>query len=320
VIDAYEAAIDPVLKAQARLREGMPQPGSKQEDSEEAMSEDEGTKSDSSLDDYEKDGPAVEEQLEVTSAEHQRRIPRKERILIKEPTAVLPAAPAQPWVSAATSTSLTVTWLPPSQDYNPPFDYVLQYAQADSGEFCNIPNPHEGQIPAHVVQGLTTGTSYVFRVQALLGGQCGEPSPISRPFTVETPFRCCYSFATHPAGVEVSPHAFTGEEMAFFRTLDTPQKVQDWLDDQPMNHEVVDDTCLSPLESLRQNHQHCIEGAMLAAYILSLHGHPPLLCDMRSCSEDDSLTSTSIRSQFESRQTCDLLSCSNMIPSLYPQI
>ena len=26
---------------------------------------------------------------------------------------------------------------------------------------------------------------------------------------------------------------------------------------------------------------------MLAAYILSLHGYPPLLCDMRACSEDD---------------------------------
>ena len=48
--------------------------------------------------------------------------------------------------------------------------------------------------------------------------------------------------------------------MALFQTLDTPQKVQDFIDEQPMNHELVDDTCFSPLEAVRQNHQHCIEG------------------------------------------------------------
>ena len=36
--------------------------------------------------------------------------------------------------------------------------------------------------------------------------------------------------------------------------------------------QVMDDTCLSPLECIRQNHCHCIEGAMLGAFVLSLHG------------------------------------------------
>jgi hypothetical protein len=53
------------------------------------------------------------------------------------------------------------------------------------------------------------------------------------------------------------------------------------------DHEVADDTCLSVLESVRQNHGHCIEGAMLGAYILSLHGHPPYIMDLRSSPEDD---------------------------------
>ncbi len=48
-----------------------------------------------------------------------------------------------------------------------------------------------------------------------------------------------------------------------------------------MNHETEDDTCLSALEATRQNCGHCVEGAMLGAYILSLHGHPPYLCDVR---------------------------------------
>jgi hypothetical protein len=38
---------------------------------------------------------------------------------------------------------------------------------------------------------------------------------------------------------------------------------------------------------VRQNHAHCIEAAMLAAHILSLHGHQPYLLDMRASSQDD---------------------------------
>lgn len=54
-----------------------------------------------------------------------------------------------------------------------------------------------------------------------------------------------------------------------------------------MNHETEDDTCLSALEAVRQNCAHCIEGAMLGAFILSLHGFPPLLLDLRACPRDD---------------------------------
>lgn len=63
--------------------------------------------------------------------------------------------------------------------------------------------------------------------------------------------------------------------------------VQDYLDSIPMNHEIQDDTCLSALESVRQNQAHCIEGAMLGSYILSLQGHPPFLMDLRACEADD---------------------------------
>jgi hypothetical protein len=81
--------------------------------------------------------------------------------------------------------------------------------------------------------------------------------------------------------------SFTAAELALFMRLTTPALIQDFLDTIPMNHETEDDTCLSALESVRQNCAHCIEGAMLGAYILSMHGHPPYLCDMRACSRDD---------------------------------
>ena len=89
-----------------------------------------------------------------------------------------------------------------------------------------------------------------------------------------------------PAEETASKHSaeddFSDAERAFFMTLTTPGAIQQYLDSVPMNHEVQDDTCLSALESVRQNQAHCIEGAMLGAYILSLHGHPPYVCNTAS--------------------------------------
>lgn len=70
-------------------------------------------------------------------------------------------------------------------------------------------------------------------------------------------------------------------------TLNHPMLVQDYIDTIPMNHEVEDETCLSALDTLRQNNGHCIECVMLGAYILSLHGYAPYLMDMRADSEID---------------------------------
>ena len=78
------------------------------------------------------------------------------------------------------------------------------------------------------------------------------------------PFRVGYAdFAcgVPREGEVLPPSDFTAEEFAFFQTLDSAAKVQDYLDTIPMNHEVADDTCLSVLESVRQNQAHCIEGA-----------------------------------------------------------
>ena len=54
----------------------------------------------------------------------------------------------------------------------------------------------------------------------------------SQPFKVG---RMCYS----PVGTGVGGDTWTDEELAFFRTLDTPMKIQDYLDTIPMNQEVL---------------------------------------------------------------------------------
>lgn len=66
--------------------------------------------------------------------------------------------------------------------------------------------------------------------------------------------------------------------------LDSPQRIQRFLNAIPINHEIGGETILSVREVLRQRRAHCIEGAFVAAAALWVHGEPPLLvhldCDI----------------------------------------
>lgn len=74
------------------------------------------------------------------------------------------------------------------------------------------------------------------------------------------------------------------EELATLRKLTTPRKIQDFLDTIPA---AFGETCRSPRMVLRERRALCIEGAMLAAAALRLHGYPPLLMDLKSIMRDD---------------------------------
>src|ERR1051326_887861 len=69
----------------------------------------------------------------------------------------------------------------------------------------------------------------------------------------------------------------TRGEFAKLRRLDTPQKIQAFLNAVPINHELDGETILSVREVLRQRRAHCIEGALLAACALWIHGERPLV-------------------------------------------
>jgi hypothetical protein len=79
----------------------------------------------------------------------------------------------------------------------------------------------------------------------------------------------------------------TPAEFAVLQRLDTPRKIQDYLFRLNQNFEVDGDTCLTVREVLRTRRAHCIEGAMLAACALWVHGEPPLLLDMRAVHDFD---------------------------------
>ena len=79
----------------------------------------------------------------------------------------------------------------------------------------------------------------------------------------------------------------TPEEFATLRRLDTPQKIQAYVFGMGQNFELDGDTCRPVQTVLRAGNAHCIEGAMLAACALWVHGEPPLLMDLRAVRDYD---------------------------------
>lgn len=75
-------------------------------------------------------------------------------------------------------------------------------------------------------------------------------------------------------------------EIEIFRRLNTPKKIQDFLNKLKINFEEKGDTCMSPRMVLRTGKAHCIEGAILAAAILRFHGHEPLIVDFEATKDD----------------------------------
>jgi len=76
----------------------------------------------------------------------------------------------------------------------------------------------------------------------------------------------------------------TPEERKIFAKLNTPGRVQNFLDRMPINFR---QTHRSPRFALREKKVQCIEGALLAAAALAYHGRPPLLLDLRTTSRDE---------------------------------
>jgi hypothetical protein len=74
----------------------------------------------------------------------------------------------------------------------------------------------------------------------------------------------------------------TPAEFAVLRRLDSPRKIQAFLYELGQNFELKGDTCRPVRVVLRTRTAHCIEGAMLAAAALWVHGEPPLVMDMRA--------------------------------------
>jgi len=78
----------------------------------------------------------------------------------------------------------------------------------------------------------------------------------------------------------------TPTERRVFARLDTPQKIQTFLDKLPANYELDGDTVLSPRRILQERLAHCAEGALFAAAVLSFHGKRAWLMDIQALPSD----------------------------------
>eukprot|EP00960_Hanusia_phi_P011178 327322-Hanusia_phi.AAC.1 len=166
-------------------------------------------------------------------------------------------------VSFATDSAVTVTWRPPRNARGKDlFRYRMEFAEVPEplkspfpgeeqtgGNWKDIPNQinHAGHelgtlhSCSWVVTGLKSGSWVTLRVRVENCSHYRSWSPPSQAFCVGG-----RNFSAHGRGV--GGDTWTAEESLYFRSLDSPEKVQDYLDSIPMNHEVDKDVSLSALE------------------------------------------------------------------------
>ena len=78
----------------------------------------------------------------------------------------------------------------------------------------------------------------------------------------------------------------TEREFGILARLATPPETQAFLNAIPINHELEGETVHSVHGVLRHRQAHCIEGALLAACALWIHGEPPLVMHL-DCDPSD---------------------------------
>jgi hypothetical protein len=84
-------------------------------------------------------------------------------------------------------------------------------------------------------------------------------------------------------------NSFTKKEKRLLQKLNTPARVQDFLNILEFNFEEKGETLRSPLFTLRAGKAHCFEGALLGAYILSEYCHlefTPYILHLKASKED----------------------------------
>jgi hypothetical protein len=74
-------------------------------------------------------------------------------------------------------------------------------------------------------------------------------------------------------------NSLTPQELRIFKKLNTPKKIQDFLNKLPYH---LADTVFSPRKVLRERTAHCFEGALFAATALRINGYEPLVMDLEA--------------------------------------
>lgn len=73
--------------------------------------------------------------------------------------------------------------------------------------------------------------------------------------------------------------SFTAQELRILKRLNTPDKIQEFLNQLPYH---LANTVYSPRKVLRERTAHCFEGALFAAAALRVNGYEPLVMDLEA--------------------------------------
>jgi hypothetical protein len=91
---------------------------------------------------------------------------------------------------------------------------------------------------------------------------------------------------TSPAYRNALRALLTPAEQRVFTRLDTPQKIQTFLEKLPVNFSLDGDTAMSPRRVLKARMAQCAEAAIFAAAALAFHGRPAWLMDIQALESD----------------------------------
>ena len=81
-------------------------------------------------------------------------------------------------------------------------------------------------------------------------------------------------------------YGLTKEELKVFKKLNSPKKIQDFLNNLDTNFEEKGETYMSPRKVLKEKKCHCIEAATFAALALKIHKRKPLILDLTGTKND----------------------------------
>ena len=68
---------------------------------------------------------------------------------------------------------------------------------------------------------------------------------------------------------------YTEKEKSLLRRLNSPKKIQDYVNTLPINFEKEDNTFRSPRKVMELKTAQCMEGALFSAATLEFHGFKP---------------------------------------------
>lgn len=82
-------------------------------------------------------------------------------------------------------------------------------------------------------------------------------------------------------------YGLSPKNFKILKRLNSPKKIQNFLDTLPLNFEHGHETYMSVERTMNAGKAHCLEAGLVAALALWIQGEPPLLLDLKSNNGDD---------------------------------